>query len=318
MKWIKCISFLFIASSLLFSCKKSGSNNNPYNDWKDTKKDPVIVDENIDPNSIAGLHKNIFKPTCSNSGCHDGNFEPDFRSIESSYNSLINRLTTNYDPNNPQFGIRVVPGDASKSMLLHRILEFIPGSQGKMPLTTDPGSDWPDKKEAYIENIRNWINAGAKDQFGNSPTNLDFPPQLGGLIAFVNGSNTPLPHLGYNPVNVPSGSTTIKIMIAFLDDKTPLGQMGASTLNYSLTPLNFQNTPFDLIKETTPYVAKGISGSDVEYWYSLSLSLNQLGVPGDVVWLRAETSDNINPKVFIPSPENSFNFKKYFALKINE
>lgn len=318
MKCFNYISLFFVVSALLFSCKKSSSNSNPYVDWKDVKKDPVIADVNLDPNTIEGLHKNVFKPTCSNSGCHDGNFEPDFRSVESSYNSLINRLTTNYDPNNPQFGVRVVPGDASNSMLLHRILEFIPGSQGKMPLTTDPGSDWPDKKITYIENIRNWINAGAKDQFGNSPTNIDFPPQLGGLIAFVDGSSSPLPHLGYNPIVLPSGANQVKIMVAFLDDKTPLGQMGASQLNYSLNPNDYQNVAFDLVKESTPFITKGISGNNVEYWYSVSLTINQLGVPGDVVWLRSETTDNINPSVYIPSSETSFNFKKYFALIISE
>ncbi|MDP2175003.1 MAG: hypothetical protein Q8K70_03735 [Bacteroidota bacterium] len=318
MRVLYYIALFFVLSFVLISCKKSSSKTNPYDDWKDTKKPPVVVDVNLDPNTIEGLHKNIFKPTCSNSGCHDGNFEPDFRSVESSYNSLINRLTTNYDPNNPQFGVRVVPGDAAKSMLLHRILEFIPGSQGKMPLTTDPGSDWPEKKEQYIENIRNWINAGAKDQFGNSSTNLDFPPQLGGLIAFVGGSSTPLPHLGYNPIVVPSGANQIKIMVAFLDDKTPLGQMGASQLNYSLNPNDYQNVPFDLVKETTPFITKGISGADVEYWFSLTLNISQLGLPGDVIWLRSETTDNINPRVFIPSSETSFNFKKYFALILSE
>lgn len=310
--------FIIFSLVLIWSCKKSSSSDNPYSNWKDDPKKPVIEDVVIDPNSIQGLHKNIFKPTCSNSGCHDGNFEPDFRTIESSYNSLINRLSTNTDPNNPQFSKRVVPSDALNSMLLHRILEFIPGSQGKMPLTTDPGSDWPEKKDEYIQNIKNWINNGAKNQFDESPTNLDFPPQLGGLIAFVDGSATPLPHLGYNPINVTSGASNIKIMVSFLDDKTPLNQMSGNILFYSLNPSQFNSTPLNFTKESSPYVTKGISGQNVEYWYSVSVPLSQLGAVGDVVWMRSETSDNVNPKVFIPSEDASFNFKKYFSIKINE
>jgi hypothetical protein len=228
---------VFACCILVFgvACKKSSSKN-PYSSWTDDPSNPANVNKPIDPNTIQGLHKNIFKPTCSNSGCHDGNFEPDFRTIESTYNSLINRLSTNTDPNQAQFSKRVVPGNASQSMLLHRILEFIPGTQGKMPLTTDPGSDWPEKKETYIENIRTWINNGAKDQFGNSPSNIDFTPQMGGLLVFVNGSTTPLPHVGYQPVLVPSNANQVKIMISILDDKTPLSQLGPNTINFSLNP----------------------------------------------------------------------------------
>ncbi len=314
----KYFFYLILGLSIATSaCKKSRNSDNPYNDWKDNVKDPVIKDIAIDPNTIEGLHKNVFKPTCSNSGCHDGNFEPDFRTIESSYNSLINRLSTNTDPGNAQFSKRVVPGDANVSMLVHRMLAFIPGSQGIMPLTTDPGSDWPAKKNDYIENIKKWVNDGAKNQFGELPQNIDFPPQMGGLIAFVDGSSTPLPHLGYNPIVVPSGASSIKIMIAFLDDKTPLGQMGASKINFSLNPNLFLNPDTDLLKESTPFITKGLSGQNVEYWYSISMPISQLGNPEDVVWLRSETTDNINPKLFVPSKETGFNFKKYFAIKLN-
>ena len=224
--------FAFAAIVGLSACKKKSSDN-PYDDWKSTTKTPVVEDKPIDPNTIQGLHKNIFKPTCSNSGCHDGNFEPDFRTVESSYNSLINRLSTNTDPNNPQYDKRVVPGDAAKSMILHRIKVFIPGSQGKMPLTVDPGSDWPTKQAEYIQNITQWINDGAKDQFGNTPASIDFSPQMGGLIVLADGSPVALPHTGYNPVSVPPGTTTIKIMVAFLDDKTPVKQFGKTTINFS-------------------------------------------------------------------------------------
>jgi hypothetical protein len=310
--------FIFTILIILFlgACSKN-KNDNPYDNWKDDVKESPIDNIDIDPNSIQGLHKNIFKPTCSNSGCHDGNFEPDFRTIESTYNSLINRLSTNTDPNQPQFSKRVVPGKASQSMLLHRILEFIPGSQGKMPLTTDPGSDWPQKKETYIENISTWINNGAKDQFGNSPNNIDFTPQMGGLLVFVNGSTTPLPHVGYQPVLLPSNASQVKIMISILDDKTPLSQLGPNTINFSLNPYEFKGAEQTLVKESSPFLGIGVSGETVEYWYSITLPLSSIGVTSDVVWCRINTTDNVNPSLFIPSNETSFNFKKYFAVKIN-
>lgn len=303
--------------SFVTSCKKTNSSDNPYDDWENSDRGPVIPDASIDPNTIQGLHKNIFKPTCANSGCHDGNFEPDFRNVESTYNSLINRYTTNTDPQNPQYTKRVVPGDAAKSMILHRINTFIPGSQGKMPLTLDPGSDWPSKKDEYIQNITTWINNGAKDQFGNSSMSYDFPPQLGGLIAFADGSVSPLAHSGYNPVEIPAGTASIKIMVAFSDDKTAVNQFGVTTMNYSLNPNNYTASENPMTKESSAFNAKGILGTTMDYWHSITLNVSALGAaPGDVIWIRTQTTDNVNPPVFIPSPQTSFNSKKYFAIRI--
>jgi len=37
----------------------------------------------------------------------------------------------------------------------------IDGNSGIMPLAVDPDSDWESQKETYIQNIRDWIQAGA-------------------------------------------------------------------------------------------------------------------------------------------------------------
>ena len=79
-----------------FSCKEE---INPF-DFNSN-----IVSENdtlyfTDPTSFSALHNNIFYPTCANSGCHDGTFEPDFRTIESAYNSLVYHPVIKNDLNN--------------------------------------------------------------------------------------------------------------------------------------------------------------------------------------------------------------------------
>lgn len=299
------------------ACKKKSADN-PYDTWNTDPKKPVVDDKPIDPNTIEGLHKNIFKPTCANSGCHDGNFEPDFRSIESSYNSLVNRNTTNTDPGNPQFSKRVVPGSAATSMILHRILEFIPGTQGKMPLQLDPGSDWPQKQGQYIQNITTWINDGAKDQFGNSASSLDFIPQAGGMMVFADGSSTPLPHSMYTPVQVPGGTNSVKIMIAYTDDKTAPSQFGTSSINFSLNPGSYDSAKSkSLVKESGAFNAAGLQGSNVDYWFSITLPVSDLGTAGDVLWVQTRTTDNVNAPVFIPAGTTAFNTKKYFAIKLN-
>jgi hypothetical protein len=314
---IKLTYFCLIGLVFIGACKKSSKNKNPYDDWSNVTKAPPNQDSTIDPNTIQGLHKNIFKPTCANSGCHDGNFEPDFRSVESSYNSLINRTVINTDPGNAQLTKRVIPRSAVNSMLLHRINVFIPGSQGKMPLSLEPNSDWPAKKLDYIQNITNWINNGAKDQFGVSPANYDFPPQLGGLIAFADGSTTPLSRSANSPINIPSGTSNLKIMVAYTDDKTPLGSFGNTTVNFTLDPNNYLNAEKSMIKESSSFLAKGFNGTDVNYWFSYTIPVSQLGVVGNVIWVRTITTDNVNSAIKIPDVTASFKAKTYFALKIN-
>ena len=45
--------------------------------------------------NFAWLHQQAFAPTCANSGCHDGTFEPDFRTVGASWNT---RSTTPSSP----------------------------------------------------------------------------------------------------------------------------------------------------------------------------------------------------------------------------
>src|SRR5436190_551220 len=96
---ITLMSTLFIVVSLLYSCKKDEVKN-PY-----AEVQPVVHNDNPDlatlpEGSFAWLHAKIFRPTCANSGCHDGTFEPEFRSINSAYNSLVHHPVIANTPNN--------------------------------------------------------------------------------------------------------------------------------------------------------------------------------------------------------------------------
>jgi hypothetical protein len=148
---------------LLVSCQKD-SIDNPYDQIQQQEEEEETA--SLDPTSIAGLHANIFKKTCSNSGCHDGTFEPDFRTIESTYNTLVNHPIIKNDPQ-ASFSYRVVPGDVSASQLIARLEYDIDGNSGTMPLAIEPDSDWPEKKAEYIQNIKDWIAKGAPDAFDN-------------------------------------------------------------------------------------------------------------------------------------------------------
>ena len=91
----------------LESCSKEAL---PINQFGPNQQDTNKLDtNNYDPYSIFSIHKDVLKPTCANSGCHDGNFEPDFRTVESSYFGLIN-VTPIKSNVSGGFPFRVVPG----------------------------------------------------------------------------------------------------------------------------------------------------------------------------------------------------------------
>src|SRR3982750_3430964 len=85
---LKRILVIALVGVLCFpGCKKETAPENPY-DKVDYGKDTTSATA-PDPNSIQGLHKNIFFPRCAKSGCHDGTFEPDYRTVMSTYSTLV-------------------------------------------------------------------------------------------------------------------------------------------------------------------------------------------------------------------------------------
>lgn len=184
---------------VLAACKKSSSPANPFDDPKNQPPASNNNDTLLPLDNFAGLHQRIFKPTCSNSGCHDGTFEPDFRTIESSYATMVNQPIIKNNPSGT-FQLRVVPGNANASVLHERVVRDIDGISGIMPLSVDPNSDWPAKKTEYIAAIVTWINAGARDMFGNPPTNGPANPRISGWQR--NGHRLHLQFMGGVPESV--------------------------------------------------------------------------------------------------------------------
>lgn len=157
---MKKLSFLFIAFPLFFFACKKDEPTNPFEEVSNPNGENEMPVE-LEATSLPGLHQNIFKPTCANSGCHDGTFEPDFRTLESTYNTLVNHPVIKNDPAN-SFEFRVVPGNIDASQLIARVTYDIDDNSGIMPLALEPDSDYNAKREEYIQNIKDWIAAGAQ------------------------------------------------------------------------------------------------------------------------------------------------------------
>ena len=94
----KKILFLFAIAMVIFSCEKTPDN--PYDNVNyDTDTTTTAT---ADPNTIVGLHRNVFFPRCAKSGCHDGTFEPDYRTVMSTYSTLVYQpvIKSNADAHN--------------------------------------------------------------------------------------------------------------------------------------------------------------------------------------------------------------------------
>ena len=131
----------------------------------DPPTEPLPVDTvaQLAYTGLSGIQDRVFRPTCANSGCHDGSFEPDFRTLGSSYATLVNQAVIKNDAAGT-FNFRVVPGDTAASQLLARLQRDIDGNSAVMPLVGEPNSDYPALRTTYIAWIRRWIAEGAKRQ----------------------------------------------------------------------------------------------------------------------------------------------------------
>lgn len=309
-------SLLLLAIFVFVGCNSSDPEvANPYdNQTLGEEHDKVDADnKDIDPNTIQGIHAMIFKPTCANSGCHDGNFEPDFRSIESSYNSLVGQPIIKNDEMNP-LTARVTPGNAATSMLVRRLEVDLNGNSGIMPIVVDPGSDWPDKKNEYIAQIKKWIDNGALDQHGNAPTSSNFPIQLRGIIARVNG--TIVGRSGtYKSMNIPGGASQVEVWFAFEDDALSADKITGGKMDVSLIANEFDSTNFvDITYNSTPLKAVGYYGDEESFYHKAVISLSQWN-SGDVLWLRSHISDGVNSSE-LPNDNSLFRAKEYATLKL--
>ena len=300
---------------ILQACEKDLPPN-PFDPYNNPPVDTSGV-INLDPNSIEGLYKNVFFPTCANSGCHDGTFEPDFRTIESSYNSLVFQPIIKQDTTDP-VTYRVEPGSWENSMLHRRLVKNLGGNSGIMPLEVNPGSDWDSLKNDYIENIKNWINAGAPDLFGN-PANLpNKEPQMAGFTAFPGSSNTPLTREPNGTMQIPQGIQNIRVYLAVEDDVTPPQDLTINQLLLSKSRDNYDSAEvFTFQILANPIVETGYSGQPVTYTHMATVNDPfNIWTTGEAVFAKVIVQDAHNGPTEIPGRFSMRHIKAYFSFII--
>ena len=195
---------------------------NPYDDLPPVVETEGFTVPSLPEGNFAWLHQQVFAPTCANSGCHDGTFEPDFRTVGSSWNTLVNHPVIANDAE-MSFNRRVVPGSISSSFLYERLTVNIPNTSGMMPLEVDEDSDFEERREEYLDAIAQWIQAGAPDINGNTAPaeGASLPPQIHGFAAFppviASGVYERAEGPGIQPVLV--DPVAIQVFAAITDDQ---------------------------------------------------------------------------------------------------
>ena len=309
-----------LITMVVWSCKKDDEtvNYNPYHNPGllppvDTNK-PIV----LEPGSFQYLYDRVFGITCANSGCHDGNFPPDFRTIYSSYNTLVRHPVITNDAQNT-YTYRVEPGNSEKSLFYARLTINIPNTSGLMPAVVDQGSDWYDKKDEYILMIKEWIDAGAPDTYGNLPGSSNLKPQVTGLMAFSSGSTTnPLPRLDNKPTNpiiIPKGP--VDLWFAFSDDKTAPADFTYMELKSSYELFDFSTAESFAINASTPISGKDFWNQSTSFTHKATLNF-----PNDTsstfIFLRTYLQDEAPEDTsIVPNDGTNDIMRSYFTLKVD-
>jgi hypothetical protein len=180
----------------------------------------------LDSSSLLGLHHYLFAPKCGQPGCHDGSFEPDFRTPLSSYQSLVYHPVIKNDEDE-SFSYRVLPGNRVKSWLWERVTTDDP-VLGRMPLYDTLSAE-------QIERIGRWIDDGAPDLMGQVVGAPNTQPVVFGWVAYDRADSTRYDLNradAISPMELPYGAEVVFYFGAYDLDETGLFGPGF-TLGYN-------------------------------------------------------------------------------------
>lgn len=309
---------LLALSALLSSCGLGGQEppDNPFEGNQPSDSTVVAGRDTIGLESFAGLHQQIFAPTCANSGCHDGTFEPNFTTISSSYNTLLYQPIIKNDPAG-SFSVRVLPGDPAASVLVNRLKTDIDGQSGIMPLAVDPDSDWLARKEEYISAIEAWIQNGAKDMFGNAPVQGNLQPTLLGAFARIPATIDALPRDAQTgPIQVPAAVPQVEVWVGLEDETIPQENFASMELLVSDQVTGFDNATVLPCQKVAAATENGFSGEPVMHHHRALVNVSAYP-SGTTVFFRVRVQEDSQSPVTVTPGDGSLTYiKEYFALLI--
>jgi hypothetical protein len=264
---MKSFRLLLLLFPFALAACRHGESVPPDNPFDAINYDPPVVTLPApDSASLVGLHQYIFSVSCAVPGCHDGSFDPDFRTVQSTYSTLLYQPVIK-NTSDGRFRFRVIPFDAPNSWLHYRVTT---NDQvlGRMPLYDNPLTT------GAVAKIEAWIAAGAPDLLGNVSRFPDRQPQLTGLAAFLdfNGFEYRVDTIRSQPF-APFGTLTgrqMTIWFGLQDDSTDLALLQDSELKLSADRDDFSSAAqrtaiYSPAPKIVPdYYGPGVPG--VFYW----------------------------------------------------
>jgi len=298
---------LFILGLLLWGC--GNEVQEPYNPYSDIiyPIDGNTVD-NFSPNSLSRTHNEVFEPKCNVLGCHDGSFEPDFRTPNSSYYTLVYH---SIKKNNAaqEFKYRVIPYDTAQSVLWERITNCCFVNQNDRMPQDNIGTAMP---QEYIDKIGQWIMAGAPDLFGNVAQEPNTLPNIFYAAFFnldydTNYTNNRLNDQWYNPFLLPQ-NTDINVVIRVEDDNVENLDLLYNTMKIS--------TDIDDFSNAQEFEATCLDSEEFDYPFILTLNTSIFNT-NQQYFVRYYTKDAIDaPLAEYPETENENYYKSIWSFII--
>ncbi len=305
---IFCIGVLLI---FLLNCEKAEPPQNPFDNYNPKQDTVKFIFKDPDSTSIAGLFHYIFKPTCANAGCHDGTFDPDFRTLESSYNTLVFRKAIKQDG---KYFVRVKPYAPNESVLLARLHNIV---SPQMPIQIEPDSDWARNKSKYIQFIETWIQNGAASIDGTLPKEGIPQAQLLGCFASYRDTGK-IERVPFNgPLIIDSLIDSIDLFFAYKHDgQNPLS-FTTNEIRFSQSPHLYDSTQIIMKMELVmpPLRQIGLYGDSVSYTHKLRLSNKNLFLNQKQIFFKTLVKDQLNPTTELPGERAVFSIKKYMSFE---
>ena len=314
MKALKLILLLVVVSSINACKKDEVVPENPF-DSVDYGESTAVVDT-LDKNSIASIHNEIFRLKCANPGCHDGSFEPDFRTVMSTYSTLV------YHPivkNNAakSFTYRVVPLKSAESVLYERITNITFVNQNDRMPQDNIGVGLPADD---IARIKAWIDEGAKDFTGVSPLLPNNEPVYQWMYVIkdegfptvwdtevLSEEADRIGGEGQNSI-IFTADLSVVLNSEITDDLTPISQLKNARLLFSYDKNDF-SSPIKTV--TSQYLNYGTG----ETWYNKFSTTGFL--PNKTVYMRyyINDGDQANDSE-VPNNDSPNWFKTYWSFII--
>jgi hypothetical protein len=311
-------SLVMLATLLFIGCnKETVIPPNPYDDI--VYPTPPAPIDTLNPNTITAIHRDILHPRCAVPGCHDGSFEPDFRTVQSSTSTLVYApiIKNNADST---FTYRVVPNNLAQSVLYERITNCCFVNEGDRMPQDNIGVPL---EEEYVSRIENWIMDDAKNMFGEVAQFPNQAPQVGFFVALdtfsipaiiaAAGQNFPLSgtanridDIYYNPF-ILTNSQNVAVGIDVEDDSTAIGNLQGCKMRFSYDPDDFSPSAPGYRELSAQF----FSIPDLQIWY---VQFNTSLFNADqVVYMRFYASDGDN-ETEMPRDEMVIQIKTFWSF----